>query len=141
MGATRNLVIRGVDKRHSEEDIREHAQHIHNLVIIKVAFEGRNAFISTNSVHNAMFLKTCMMSRQVYKAAKIEWAKDECAIPIPTSKTLVKEKHINPKVKILNRFEVLDLEGTECSCFEDLKTSDGPSHSSRTAKSDEREMD
>jgi hypothetical protein len=37
--------------------------HIHNLVVIKVEFLGASCYIKTNSVHNAMFARTCMMSR------------------------------------------------------------------------------
>jgi hypothetical protein len=63
IGATRNLVIQNRTARHTEEAIRDDLEHIHNLVVIKVAFSGNNAYISTNSVHNAMFARTCMMSR------------------------------------------------------------------------------
>lgn len=62
-GATRNLVIRRCDPRITEEALREDLEHIHNLVVIKVAFIGSTCYISTNSVHNAMFARTCMMSR------------------------------------------------------------------------------
>lgn len=64
IGATRNLVIRRCDPKHTEESIREDLEHIHNLVVVKVEFIGSNCFIGTNSVHNAMFARTCMMSRQ-----------------------------------------------------------------------------
>lgn len=63
IGATRNLVILNRTPRHTEEAIRDDLEHIHNLVVIKVSFGGNNAYISTNSVHNAMFARTCMMSR------------------------------------------------------------------------------
>jgi len=63
VGATRNLVIHNRSPRHTEEAIREDLEHIHNLVVIKVTFNGPDAHISTNSVHNAMFARTCMMSR------------------------------------------------------------------------------
>lgn len=63
IGATRNLVIINKNAKHTEEAIREDLEHIHNLVVIKVRFSGQNAYISTNSVHNAMFARTCMMSR------------------------------------------------------------------------------
>lgn len=63
MGATRNLVIRRYDPRITEQTIRDDLDHIHNLVIIKVEFVGGSCYIRTNSVNNAMFARTCMMSR------------------------------------------------------------------------------
>lgn len=61
MGATRNFIIRNIDPNHTEEAIRNDLEHIHNLVIIRVTFKGRNAHITTNSVHNAMYARTCIM--------------------------------------------------------------------------------
>lgn len=61
IGATRNLVIRNASSRHTEEAIRNDLEHIHNLVVIGVTFRGQNVHINTNSVHNAMFARTCMM--------------------------------------------------------------------------------
>lgn len=63
MGASRNLVIRRYDGRHTEENIREDLDHIHNLVVIKVDFSGGNCYLSLNSVHNAIYARMCMMSR------------------------------------------------------------------------------
>ena len=63
IGATRNLVIRKRNFKQTEEAIREDLEHIHNLVVIKVTFNGCDTHISTNSVHNALFARTCMMSR------------------------------------------------------------------------------
>lgn len=63
MGATRNLVIRKCSPMHTEEAIRDDLEHIHNLVVVRVSFDGQNTYISTNSVHNAIFARTCMMSR------------------------------------------------------------------------------
>lgn len=62
-GATRNLVIRQIDSRHTEESIRDDLEHIHNLVVVKVDFAGGSCHIKTNSVHNAVFARMCMMSR------------------------------------------------------------------------------
>lgn len=63
-GATRNLIIRGINPaRHTEESIREDLNHIHNLVVIKVEFIGNECHIKTNSVNYALFARTCMMSR------------------------------------------------------------------------------
>ncbi len=63
IGATRNLVIHNCNPKHTEELIRDDLEHIHNLVVFNVTFKGKSCYISTNSVHNAMFARTCMMSR------------------------------------------------------------------------------
>lgn len=63
IGATRNLVIRRCDPRLSEAVLREDLDHIHNLIVVKVDFMGGSCYIKTNSVHNAMFARTCMMSQ------------------------------------------------------------------------------
>lgn len=62
-GASRNLVIHRCDPRLTEAAIRDDLEHIHNLVVIKVELMGGNCYIKTNSVHNALFARTCMMSR------------------------------------------------------------------------------
>lgn len=62
-GATRNLVIRRCDPRLTEAALRDDLEHIHNLIVIKVDFIGGSCHIKTNSVHNAVFARTCMMSR------------------------------------------------------------------------------
>jgi hypothetical protein len=64
IGATRNLIIRRCGSQHTEEAIRDDLEHIHNLVVISINFAGGDCYIRTNSVHNAMFARTCMMSRQ-----------------------------------------------------------------------------
>jgi len=63
IGATRNLVIRNRTPKHTEDAIRDDLEHIHNLVVISVLIDGQNVYVSTNSVHNSMFARTCMMSR------------------------------------------------------------------------------
>jgi hypothetical protein len=86
MGATRNIVVRnGTSRDLSEQGIRDDLEHIHNLFIISIGMNKKSGdiFISTNSVHNALFARTCMMSRSLYKGLKIEWYPDECAIMIP----------------------------------------------------------
>jgi hypothetical protein len=86
MGATRNIVVRnGTSRDLTEQGIRDDMEHIHNLVVISVKINNKSGdiFISTNSVHNALFARTCMMSRSLYKGLKIEWYLDECAAPIP----------------------------------------------------------
>ncbi|CAD6439943.1 d469b726-39d0-47d5-a44c-eb512512ba7d [Sclerotinia trifoliorum] len=111
-GATRNLIIHNCSPKHTEKVIRDDLEHIHNLVIIKVAFDGSNAFISTNSVHNAMFARTCMMSRGTYKSSKIEWDNDECAAPLarrPTSQS-DNPPHSKKKAPLVNRFQILNID-------------------------------
>lgn len=56
-GATRNIILHGVNPIITESLIRRDLDHIHNLVIISVRFEHGNAYISTNSVHNALFAR------------------------------------------------------------------------------------
>jgi len=63
-GATRNMVIRRCNSRHTEASIREDLEHIHNLVAINVEFLGGSCYIRTNSVQHAIVARTCMMSRQ-----------------------------------------------------------------------------
>ncbi|KFY22827.1 hypothetical protein V493_06307 [Pseudogymnoascus sp. VKM F-4281 (FW-2241)] len=120
MGATRNIVIRSAGTRHTDESIREDLDHIHNLVVVSIKFVDRDAHVSTNSVHNAMFARTCMMSRSKYKGCKIEWDIDECAAPIPVLKPRPKER-IPPKAKApINRFALLNMDGaTDDSIDED----------------------
>lgn len=79
--------MRGVAGRVTEEQIREHLDHIHNLVVVDVYFHNGDAHISTNSIHNALFARTCMMSRTVYKGTRIDWGSDECATALPQSTT------------------------------------------------------
>ncbi len=62
-GATRNLLIRPCDARITEEMIRDDLSHIHNIVVVSVKFADGNCLIETNSVHNALFARNCMMSR------------------------------------------------------------------------------
>ncbi|CAG8962115.1 hypothetical protein HYFRA_00005158 [Hymenoscyphus fraxineus] len=115
IGATRNLVILNRTPRHTEEMIRDDLEHIHNLVVIKVVFDNHNAYISTNSVHNAMFARTCMMSRAVYKSSKIEWDTDECAGPFePRRQPTTNSKEAAKKeVPLTNRFQLLSMDGDD----------------------------
>lgn len=85
-GASRNIVVRGGAHRGmNEQGIRDDLEHIHNLVVISVKVNNKSGdiFISTNSVHNALFARTCMMSRALYKGLKIEYYPDECNVPVP----------------------------------------------------------
>ncbi|KAH8683343.1 hypothetical protein BGZ60DRAFT_480633 [Tricladium varicosporioides] len=127
IGATRNLVIQNCNPRHTEEGIRDDLEHIHNLVVIKIVFSGQNAYISTNSVHNAMFARTCMMSRATYKGSKIEWDSDECATPLERPKP--QQENVAPKKKrdapVMNRFQLLNMEDEDGSLEDDEHDTSG----------------
>ena len=75
--------MRGVAGKVTEGQIREHLNHIHNLVVVDVYFKNGDAHISLNSIHNALFARTCMMSRTVYKGTRIDWGSDRCAAALP----------------------------------------------------------
>ncbi|KAJ2892409.1 RNA recognition motif containing protein [Zalerion maritima] len=126
IGATRNLMIRRCDPKLTPEIIRDDLEHIHNLIVIKVEFAGGNCFISTNSVHNAMFARTCMMSRLKYKGSKIEWDADECAQPLEKVQPLrlrnqapAPKKTLNP---MANRFQLLNLDDDDDDTMSPLAT-------------------
>ncbi|KAF3769977.1 hypothetical protein M406DRAFT_96620 [Cryphonectria parasitica EP155] len=114
-GATRNLVLRRCDPDLTEAVIRDDLDHIHNLVVIRVEFRGGSCYIETNSVHNAMFARTCMRSRGKYKQKKIEWDVDECCQPLeqPTysgprnGHAITKKRNSS---NMANRFDLLNLD-------------------------------
>ncbi|KAL4807141.1 hypothetical protein BDV18DRAFT_159360 [Aspergillus unguis] len=114
-GASRNLVIYNVNPNITEGLIRKDMEHIHNLIVISVKFKLGNAYISTNSVHNALFARSCMMSRLTYKGMKIAFYPDECAEPLV--RTLTAPKRNAPVTKkpapLLNRFHLLSIDGSE----------------------------
>ncbi|KAI7300029.1 hypothetical protein KC315_g17366 [Hortaea werneckii] len=99
-GATRNLIIRNARSHGlTAAQIRADLDHIHNLVIIDISFRcpfsaaaaetvggGDDAYVETNAVHNALFARTCMMSRTGYKGCRIDFYPDQCAasLPLPT---------------------------------------------------------
>ncbi|KAI9934671.1 hypothetical protein MW887_000288 [Aspergillus wentii] len=116
-GASRNLVINNVNPNMTESHIRNDLEHIHNLIVISVRFQQGNAYISTNSVHNALFARSCMMSRFVYKGTRIGFYPDDCAEPLPQMPIVSKKDmlQVPPKkpVSALNRFHLLSLDGTE----------------------------
>ncbi|KAI0976002.1 hypothetical protein F4678DRAFT_415517 [Xylaria arbuscula] len=112
-GATRNLIIRRCGAHHTEDSVREDLEHIHNLIVVKVEFVGGSCYIKTNSVHNAMFARTCMMSRATYKGSKIEWDIDECDQPFEVVQKAWIKPHIPAKTavaKTSNRFDMLRLD-------------------------------
>ncbi|KKK17035.1 hypothetical protein P175DRAFT_0296936 [Aspergillus ochraceoroseus IBT 24754] len=115
-GATRNLAIYNVHPHITEAVIREDLEHIHNLIVISVKFKRGNAFISTNSVHNALFARSCMMSRFKYKGMRISFYPDECReqfakMPVAPKKELPVSSR-NP-ISVPNRFHLLFLDGAE----------------------------
>ena len=56
------------------------------------------------------------MSRAAYKRMRIEWYPDECAQPLPKMPTYPTKATKAPEVKsaptMLNRFQLLDMDGT-----------------------------
>ncbi|KAK4167612.1 hypothetical protein QBC43DRAFT_134944 [Cladorrhinum sp. PSN259] len=115
-GACRKLVIFGYDSRHTEEVIRDDLDHIHNLVVIKVQFIGGNVYIELNSVHNAIYARTCMMSRMRYKGRRVQFDVDECAQPYPEPsmpKTREVYQSKKPLATVANRFQLLNCDDEE----------------------------
>ncbi|KAI1180349.1 hypothetical protein F4777DRAFT_574110 [Nemania sp. FL0916] len=116
-GATRNLIIRRCGAHHTEDSVRDDLEHIHNLIVVKVDFIGGSCYIKTNSVHNAMFARTCMMSRAKYKGSKIEWDIDECnqqfEVNQKSSAKLPSQRAPSAKAAVANtrnRFDMLRLD-------------------------------
>jgi hypothetical protein len=108
-GSTRNLIVRGVGGKLTAAQIRGHLDHIHNLIVVDINFHNGDAYISTNSIHNALFARTCMMSRTAYKGLRIEYFPDECAGPLPRVKVHVPTPPAPLKAKpITNAYAVLD---------------------------------
>jgi hypothetical protein len=63
-----------------------------------------------------MFLR----SRAVYKGSKIDWDIDECSDSLPKPKKIRKELTTSKKPSpIVNRFELLDMEGSGDGSLED----------------------
>ncbi|KAL4979865.1 hypothetical protein BDW66DRAFT_147782 [Aspergillus desertorum] len=114
-GASRNLVIYNASPNITEKLIRRDMEHIHNLIVISVNFKHGNAYISTNSVHNALFARSCMMSRLAYKGMKIAFFPDECAEPlteIPTAPNRDAPASKKPAA-LKNRFHLLSVDASE----------------------------
>jgi len=110
-GATRNLVVRGIASKLTEDEIRDHLDHIHNLVVVDIGFKNGDAYVSTNSIPNALFARTCMMSRTVYKGARVEYYADECAAPLPRPESKARVpviQHVAMKpVPLVNQYALL----------------------------------
>lgn len=131
-GASRNLVIMNYASQHTEEVIREDLDHIHNLVVIKIQFIGGNCHIELNSVHNAIYARTCMLSRMYvslrrfslaeanrldrkYKGRRIQFDVDQCAHPYPAPMVLKTKEAPQPKRQssVSNRFHLLNIDDSE----------------------------
>jgi hypothetical protein len=116
-GATRNIVIRGGSSKLNEQIIRDDMEHIHNLVILDINVNGADVYVSTNSIRNALFARTCMMSRQSYKGLRVDWYPDECAAPLPKldlpSYNMTQPKKIGPKANANLYAALLDMDGND----------------------------
>lgn len=101
--------------------MREDLDHIHNLVIIDISYQKEDMHISLNSIHNAIFARTCMLSRLTYKGSKIEWSPDECSSPLPKQPLLPKKENAAQQARGINtgnktktgnnRFQMLNMDG------------------------------
>lgn len=121
-GASRNLILRKAAKiPNVAENIREHMEHIHKFDIIDIKFLGHDVLVHTNSVHNALFARTCMLSRKQYRGLTIDFLPDECAaaLRVPSVQSyhnpLAASKESTPS----NLFEMLSLEN--CSDASDAE--------------------
>ena len=122
-GATRNIVIHGAVRQGlTEARIRDDMEHIHNLIIIDITYRAGDAYVSMNSIHNALFARTCMMSRTTYKGCKVEFFRDECDVPLPARaaapKRVVSEP-VKSNVGIVNRFNLLNVDDADGSSDEE----------------------
>ncbi|KAJ9297415.1 hypothetical protein DTO217A2_8663 [Paecilomyces variotii] len=127
-GASRNIMICGINPNITEALIREQLDHIHNLVVLSVRFYQRNAYISTNSIHNAMYARSCLMSRSIYKGMKICYYHDECARPIHGNLQRTTEqptRRSENSDRSANRYQVLAVDGSdELENYSDDEVSD-----------------
>lgn len=122
-GATRNILIRFAERNGlTETRIREDMEHICNFVIVDITFRDGHAYMSSNSVHNALFARTCMMSRRSYKGCKIEFYPDECDVPLPVRTQSIPVATKEPRkqsVTQLNRFDLLNIDDNHSSTDEE----------------------
>ncbi len=117
-GATRNIAIRGGASKLNEQTIRDDMEHIHNLIILDISIKGADVYVSTNSVRNALFARTCMMSRRSYKGLRVEWYPDECAAPLPkpdlpSYNHTTQPKKMAPKANANLYAALLDMDGND----------------------------
>jgi hypothetical protein len=132
-GSTRNLIVRGAASKLSGNRIRDDMEHIHNLVVVDISFQKEDVFISLNSVHNALYARSCMMSRLPYKGSRIEFYPDECAETLPkpialrkTSNGFQKSQTRNKAGAKTNIYALLEMDPSEASSDEEEC---GPLHS------------
>lgn len=122
-GATRNLLVRNaLGNGLTEALIRDDMEHIHNLIIIDITFRNGDAYVSTNSVHNALFARTCMMSRTTYKGCKVGFFQDECDAPLPAPSLRMRgppPEPVKKKAPLANRFDLLNMDGGDNSSDEE----------------------
>lgn len=116
-GASRNLVLRNAARIVDIAEMRHHMEHIHKFYIIDVVTRGKDVFVYTNSVHNALFARTCMLSRKPYKGLRIEFFPDECAAPLPATKPHPAASRTPSGASVIqtpdNLFELLSLDSDE----------------------------
>ena len=95
----------------TKQSITDDLEHIHNLQVVDINVIHGEAYISLNSVHNAITARACMQSRLKYKACSIEFYPDECDQPLPDLQKKAAGKFDPPKAKAarlgVNRFEML----------------------------------
>ncbi|KAL4897817.1 hypothetical protein BDV59DRAFT_168598 [Aspergillus ambiguus] len=129
-GASRNLVIHNINPNITEGLIRRDLDHIHNLIVIAVSFKHGNAYVSTNSVHNALFARSCMMSRLTYKGMKIGFYPDECTAPLVAKSPIghrpaTSRSPSGKAAAVPNRFQLLSLDAGEDGESEDDPVEEG----------------
>lgn len=115
-GASRNLILHNAARVVNIAEIREHMEHIHQFDIIHVEVRRKDVLIYTNSVHNALFARTCMISRKPYKGLRIGFFPDECAAPIPIMQPNHNYSASSVSSKISapgNLFEMLSLDSSD----------------------------
>lgn len=116
--ASRNLVIYNVGRRPAitKDIIRHDLYHIHNMIVIYVQFSEGNAYLSTNSVSNALYARTCMLSRTIYRGLEIGFYPDECDGDIDDMDDSAPPYTLPPvekDAKVYNPYDVLSVEGVE----------------------------
>jgi len=102
----------------NEQTIRDDMEHIHNLVILDININGADVYVSTNSIRNALFARTCMMSRLSYKGLRVDWYPDECAAPLPkldlpSYNNMAQPKKMGPKANANLYAALLDMDGND----------------------------
>lgn len=123
-GATRNLLIRGLDLDIDEDRLRADLDHIHNLAVVEIypPKDGNGMVVSLNAIHLALFARTCLRSQIMYKKAQISFYPDKCTesqIPNPHKgfKPLGDKTNVRKLAKFdclpRNRFQLLKISDEE----------------------------